>query len=86
MKKYNNSFSQNTEKNEHNSKNNKLNHNSIINKLHSIQESISSNNTKSKYVKRKNNFRRPNDIREQQNLDKNKNKKGKNYIKCLYII
>ena len=92
MKKYNNSFSQNTEKNEHNSKNNKLNHNSIINKLHSIQESISSNNTKSKYVKRKNNFRRPNDIREQQNLDKNKNKnkvrsksKIKNYSKIKSI-
>jgi len=88
MKKYNNSFSQNAEKNEHNSKNNKLNHNSIINKLHSIQESISSNNTKSKYVKRKNNFRRPSDTREQQNLDKNKNKnkvrsksKIKNYSK-----
>ena len=68
------------EKNEQFSKNNKINQNSIINKIHSIQASINNtnNNNNSKYVHRKNNFRRNgNDYKIQENKktkSKNKNK------------
>ena len=83
MKKYNENFyrneSNNTQLNENEkedqfSKLNKINHNSIINKIHSIQASLNDNN-KTKYAKRKNNFRRGgNDYRTQENIQKSRTK------------
>ena len=71
------------EKTEQFSKNNKINNNSIINKIHSIQASINNNNNNnnnSKYAHRKNNFRRNgNDYKTQENNKKSKTKsKSKN--------
>ena len=61
----------NENKKENISKENKIDHNSIIDKIHSIQSSINNNN-KSKFVHRKNNFRRGgNNGRTQDNSIKN---------------
>ena len=67
------------EKTESISKPNKINHNSIIDKIHSIQASLNNNN-KSKLIKRKNNFRRVNEPKFQDNLMKNRTK-SKNKIR-----
>ena len=62
------------EKEEETSNKNKFNHNSIIDKIHSIQASINNKNN-SKFVRRKNNFKKGgNDIRVQENSIKNRSK------------
>ena len=76
MSKYKNYFYQseenNSEKTRQVSKNNKVNHNSIINKIHSIQESISSNGNQPKYPRKKNNYRKISDPWEQENQSRSK--------------
>ena len=84
MKKYNENFYRNESNNTLSNDNekeghlNKIKQNSIINKIHSIQASLNENN-KSKYAKRKNNFRRGgNEYRTQENIQKSR-AKSKNW-------
>ena len=81
MLKYRNNNVQMNEKEkiEQISKSKKINHNSIIDKIHSIQASLNNNN-KPKLIKRKNNFRRINEPKFQDNLMKNRTK-SKNKIR-----
>ena len=70
------------DKKEKNTKTKKIDSNSIIDKIHSIQSSINNNNNKPKFMNRKNHFRRGgNDTRTQENSIKNRTKSKNNKIR-----